>query len=202
MFSRVRHRFDEFQAWYSAESGTGDASPYPESTDSAGEANEGLVTLKGLLNLGQYSVADVASKFAAVADDKVRGCLVVWDPLSNSMTSVIRIAFVPFFWQGQLSRAAFNRVFASLVPLSGDMSLTQRGQRQQALGMLFDLFDRDGNGLVDIQELLSGLSVLCGGERDDKIRAAFELFGKPACLSIWLFATDCQLSTVHHCMDF
>lgn len=42
--------------------------------------------------------------------------------------------------------------------------------------MLFDLFDVDRNGVVDFQELLSGLSILCGGTRDDKVLAAFELF--------------------------
>ena len=33
-----------------------------------------------------------------------------------------------------------------------------------------------GNGVVDFTELASGLSVLCGGSRDDKVRAAFDLY--------------------------
>ena len=41
---------------------------------------------------------------------------------------------------------------------------------------MFDLFDMDGNGVVDFSELASGLSVLCGGSRDDKAKAAFSLF--------------------------
>ena len=37
-------------------------------------------------------------------------------------------------------------------------------------------FAADGNGVVDFAELVSGLSVLCGGSRDDKVKAAFELY--------------------------
>ena len=41
---------------------------------------------------------------------------------------------------------------------------------------LFSLFDTDGNGYVDFNELASGLSVLCGGTSHDKVRAAFDLY--------------------------
>ena len=47
---------------------------------------------------------------------------------------------------------------------------------QVILDRMFDLFDTDGNGVVDFSELASGLSVLCGGSRDDKAKAAFSLF--------------------------
>ncbi|KAJ1453232.1 hypothetical protein M885DRAFT_524898 [Pelagophyceae sp. CCMP2097] len=40
----------------------------------------------------------------------------------------------------------------------------------------FALFDSDGDGTVDAAELASGLAVLCGGSRDDKVRMAFALF--------------------------
>ena len=41
---------------------------------------------------------------------------------------------------------------------------------------LFALFDTDGNGYVDFNELASGLSILCGGSSHDKVRAAFNLY--------------------------
>ena len=47
-------------------------------------------------------------------------------------------------------------------------SITQR---------LFKAFDADGNNLVDHSELVSGLSMLCAGTEDDKIRAVFALYG-------------------------
>ena len=51
-------------------------------------------------------------------------------------------------------------------------------QGEQALSLrlvdgLFDLFDTDGNGVVDFSELASGLSVLCGGSRDAKQSGIF-----------------------------
>ena len=41
---------------------------------------------------------------------------------------------------------------------------------------LFDLFDVDGSGAVDLNELSAGLSVLCGGGREEKVEAAFAMF--------------------------
>ena len=41
---------------------------------------------------------------------------------------------------------------------------------------LLNLFDVDGNGVVDFTELTSGVSVLCGGDRDEKAAAAFALY--------------------------
>jgi Ca2+-binding EF-hand superfamily protein len=41
---------------------------------------------------------------------------------------------------------------------------------------MFDMFDKDHNGIVDFAELASGLSVLCAGDRDEKITAAFALY--------------------------
>merc|ERR1711968_71026 len=55
----------------------------------------------------------------------------------------------------------------------------EKGDKARAdlvLKRLFDIFDTDGNGVVDFSELASGLSVLCGGSRDEKARAAFSLF--------------------------
>ena len=79
--------------------------------------------------------------------------------------------------QGLLSRAAFNRVFSELVPEPADNQAGSRDLRRAVLSGLFDLFDADGNGLLDFTELVAGVSMLCGGDRDDKIRAAFTLFG-------------------------
>merc|ERR1712072_901707 len=42
--------------------------------------------------------------------------------------------------------------------------------------VLFGLFDRDRNGVVDFDELASGVTVFCTGTTDEKVRAAFELY--------------------------
>ena len=70
-----------------------------------------------------------------------------------------------------LDRDAFDACFRIIAkatdrpPVPGDV-----------LAALFDLFDTDGNGVVDFAELGSGLSVLCGGNRDSKVQAAFDLY--------------------------
>eukprot|EP00927_Polykrikos_kofoidii_P014101 TRINITY_DN1614_c0_g2_i1.p1 TRINITY_DN1614_c0_g2~~TRINITY_DN1614_c0_g2_i1.p1 ORF type:complete len:352 (-),score=58.29 TRINITY_DN1614_c0_g2_i1:131-1108(-) len=43
---------------------------------------------------------------------------------------------------------------------------------------VFDLFDRDGNGAVDMMEIISGVSLLCEGSEDDKVHAVFEIFDR------------------------
>ena len=44
------------------------------------------------------------------------------------------------------------------------------------LSGLYTLFDANGDGVVDFTELTSGLSILCGGDRDEKAAAAFALY--------------------------
>lgn len=40
-------------------------------------------------------------------------------------------------------------------------------------GAIFDLVDRDGNGVVDMMELVCGVALLCGGTEDEKFEAIF-----------------------------
>merc|ERR1712014_189833 len=41
---------------------------------------------------------------------------------------------------------------------------------------VFDLFDRDDNQVVDMMELICGISLLCQGSEDEKIQAVFNVF--------------------------
>eukprot|EP00397_Hematodinium_sp_SG-2012_P028733 GEMP01030281.1.p1 GENE.GEMP01030281.1~~GEMP01030281.1.p1 ORF type:complete len:313 (+),score=72.73 GEMP01030281.1:204-1142(+) len=41
---------------------------------------------------------------------------------------------------------------------------------------VFALFDRDNNDVVDMMELICGISLLCQGAEDDKIQAVFSIF--------------------------
>ena len=74
---------------------------------------------------------------------------------------------------GVLDRDAFDRCVLELVRDKTDLN---GGAIERMADELFDIFDSDGNGFVDFTELSSGLSVLCGGNRDDKVWAAFNLF--------------------------
>ena len=102
-----------------------------------------------MTSLEQYDVEDVFEEFAVAAND-----------------------------DGVLDRDAFEGCFEVLIDRAGghDDVNVDPDRLQVILDRMFDLFDTDGNGVVDFSELASGLSVLCGGSRDDKAKAAFSLF--------------------------
>jgi len=71
----------------------------------------------------------------------------------------------------QLSREQFLAAYAAL------MEATQvEMPNDEVKNAVFDLFDRDDNGIVDMMELICGISLLCQGSEDDKIHAVFNVF--------------------------
>jgi Ca2+-binding EF-hand superfamily protein len=78
--------------------------------------------------------------------------------------------------EGLLDREAFNGCFNSIIQRNGGHTSADSARTAQVLTSLFDVFDQDGNEAVDFSELASGLSVLCGGTRDEKAEAAFALY--------------------------
>ena len=73
--------------------------------------------------------------------------------------------------RGRISRGAFGAALADVVH-DGASSASFSA----ATSTLFDAFDTDGDGTIDFAELGAGLSVLCGGEGEAKVRATFALF--------------------------
>ncbi|GMH57775.1 hypothetical protein TrST_g2361 [Triparma strigata] len=79
--------------------------------------------------------------------------------------------------EGYLTKEAFFRCFAQLI--RARIHLLGEQERSRILFVvesLFQALDFNGDELIDFAELASGISVLCGGERDDKVMAAFSLF--------------------------
>ena len=72
--------------------------------------------------------------------------------------------------RNQVSRAAFAEAIRGMLSTEPSQSLTS------ATDALFDAFDSDGNGSIDFAELGAGLSVLCGGDAEQRVRLAFSLF--------------------------
>ncbi|ETV93443.1 hypothetical protein H310_12497 [Aphanomyces invadans] len=72
---------------------------------------------------------------------------------------------------GNLTKDAFSECFQVHF-----LTTTPDARSIAAIHRLFDIFDADGNGTVDFAELAAGLSLLCGGGREDKVRAAFVLY--------------------------
>ncbi|KAG7395517.1 hypothetical protein PHYBOEH_003657 [Phytophthora boehmeriae] len=159
-----RLSFDEFTKWYSS----GNISQLTEqpqrskvSTDVpyhlkstavpsrvASLSSKGVLSeMKELTNLGAYDVNDIFEFFQASADR-----------------------------EGNITQPVFFRCFNKLLAKDERISRETQMKTQQLLKELFDLFDTDKNGVVDVQELGAGLSILCGGSRADKARSMFTLY--------------------------
>jgi len=61
---------------------------------------------------------------------------------------------------------------------------------------LFRAFDANNDGVVTFEELLSGILVLCGGSRENKVKTAFDLFDRDANGSISLGEMEDYLTSV------
>ena len=88
--------------------------------------------------------------------------------------------------KGAISLAAFTECFDAIVDVS-QMSATESHSFHRLLERLYTLFDSDGDGTVDVTELSAGLSVLCGGSRDEKVRSSVLLFALLFCLLTYSF---------------
>jgi Ca2+-binding EF-hand superfamily protein len=126
------------------------AAPTGQSVQTVSDATPSWVSLKEvrrLTALENHDVEEVFEEFAVAADD-----------------------------EGLLDAEAFAEVFQSIIARNGGQSEADSERTSQILSRLFDIFDVDGSGAVDFSELASGLSVLCGGTRDQKAEAAFALY--------------------------
>jgi len=72
---------------------------------------------------------------------------------------------------GKLTREEFISAYSGL--LAAHNVDVPSSEVQNAV---FDLFDRDDNNIVDMMELICGISLLCSGSEDDKIHAVFNVF--------------------------
>jgi Ca2+-binding EF-hand superfamily protein len=72
---------------------------------------------------------------------------------------------------GKLERDAFLQTYNKLLSDHGIAAPDDSVQHA-----VFDLFDRDENNIVDMMELICGISLLCEGSEEDKIHAVFNVF--------------------------
>lgn len=72
---------------------------------------------------------------------------------------------------GKLTRAEFIGAYTTLL-----QQFEVEVPEEAVKNAVFDLFDRDDNGVVDMMELICGASLLCTGTEEDKIHAVFNVF--------------------------
>ncbi|ETP44618.1 hypothetical protein F442_08803 [Phytophthora nicotianae P10297] len=106
-----------------------------------------LNEVRQLTNLGNLDVVEVFERFAEHADE-----------------------------DGMLNRESFDKCFFEIIEMAHPRTQIEKLRAKMVADRLYDVFDRDGNGQIDFSELASGLSVLCKGARDAKVRAAFRLY--------------------------
>lgn len=75
-----------------------------------------------------------------------------------------------FFTRRQFKEALFEIYFKY-----GGARKTD-GEMSDLIGNLFLIFDKDGDGVVDLGEIFCGISLLCAGSKGEKLKAAFDLF--------------------------
>jgi len=73
--------------------------------------------------------------------------------------------------EANLSQNQFRMAYVRLLSEKGITAPS--ADVQQAL---FELFDKDKNGMVDMMELVCGISLFCQGNEEDKIKAVFRVF--------------------------
>lgn len=73
---------------------------------------------------------------------------------------------------GNETRITYEQ-FASACEALMDES-TQDPHFGEQCGQMFDLFDIDHNGVIDMMELMYGLSALCAGSDDEKLQTVFD----------------------------
>lgn len=72
---------------------------------------------------------------------------------------------------GKLTREQFLAAYGALLE-----ARNIEVPNDEVRNAVFDLFDRDENNIVDMMELICGISLLCSGSEDDKIHAVFNVF--------------------------
>ncbi|KAF1780263.1 EF-Hand 1, calcium-binding site [Phytophthora cactorum] len=143
-----RLSFEEFTKWYSTQGAPQLSMMQPQQPAVSSISSQGVLNeMKELTNLGAYDVNDIFEFFQASADR-----------------------------EGNVSQPVFFRCFNKLLAKDGRISRETQMKTQQLLKELFELFDADKNGVVDVQELGAGLSILCGGSRADKAKSMFTLY--------------------------
>jgi len=121
--------------------------------------------------LGQYSAKAYEAKH--ITDSKLNNLKEVraasglqYIPVGTGLITIKQAA------QGdKFEKAAFTAAYVQLLEAH-----SIDAPSQDVCNAVFELFDRDSNGIVDMMELVCGMSLLCQGTEQEKIEAVFSAF--------------------------
>merc|ERR1719456_1657669 len=121
--------------------------------------------------LGSYSAKAYEAKH--ITDSKLNNLKEVraasglqYIPVDTGLLSIKKSAVDQKF-----EKAAFTAAYVQLLEAH-----SIDAPSQDVCNAVFELFDRDGNGVVDMMELVCGMSLLCQGTEQEKIEAVFRAF--------------------------
>ena len=146
----------------------------------ASKANDGRITLQEFKDWYKSPVSD-GIKMATESD-------VVSMATVRKMVGLEKVPVITLFEifaegadeDGVIDRETFHDCFDSIMSRSvgaGNLTPHQAEQAQVQINRLFDVFKSDDKPrAVSFDEVASGLSIMAGGDRDEKVRAAFELY--------------------------
>jgi Ca2+-binding EF-hand superfamily protein len=128
-------------------------------------------TVSGNYSLGQYAAQAYEVKHQDDPQlknlkDLRSSCGLKYVPVGEGLKALKGAAM-----DNKLTRDVFIDAYSNLLKAYGI-----EVPAESVKNAVFDLFDRDDNGVVDMMELICGISLLCQGSEEDKIHAVFEIF--------------------------
>jgi Ca2+-binding EF-hand superfamily protein len=130
-----------------------------------------VVTAAPRYTIGQYAQRGYEKRHAT--DPKLNNLKNVRAAcgLQNIPVEAGLLAFKAAAENSALGKDVFDKAYVDVLTAHGI-----EVPSEEVSAAVFDLFDRDGNGVVDMMELVCGISLLCKGTEDDKIAAVFKAF--------------------------
>jgi Ca2+-binding EF-hand superfamily protein len=153
--------FEEFTKWQNTSSwGGADDGGAADATDAAGTGTGTLDYVRNLHDALTYEEVRQLTRLDLFSAEHF------FEVLSDSSHD------------GMLDLNEFVECFLSMVSEYGQAPTDEFEMRsfQQVLERMFAIFDPTGSGEVPFSDIASGLSIMCRGEREDKIQTVFNLF--------------------------
>jgi len=151
---------DEFKAWYSGET------PSEEVKSARFQRTDALTSQRAQTSVPVFNPTSSLDSLK----ETIEGLGLTGVHVADAM-SVFKEHGAGIF-----SRQQFKDTLKTVIQQYGNAAKLKDAEFNQVCADLFLTFDTDQSATVDMQELFSGLSVLCEGTPGEKLRVAFDLY--------------------------